>query len=42
MLIQAIIDETEHDNLLGDIPALFLVAIVLWYLLAKSISDSNN
>ena len=35
MLIQAIVDETERANLLGDIPALFLVAIVLWYLMPK-------
>jgi hypothetical protein len=35
MLVQAIIDETEHANMLGDIPALFLVAIVLWYLMPK-------
>jgi hypothetical protein len=33
MLVQAIVDETERANLLGDIPALFLVAIVLWYLM---------
>jgi len=31
MLIQAIIDETERANMLGDIAALFLVAFVLWY-----------
>ena len=35
MLVQAIIDETEHANMLGDIPALFLVAFVLWYLMPK-------
>ena len=35
MLIQAIADETESANLLGDIPALFMVAIVLWYLMPK-------
>jgi len=33
MLVQAIIDETERTNLIGDIPALFLVAAVLWYLM---------
>ena len=32
MLVQALVDETEHANLMGDIPALFLVAIVLWIL----------
>ncbi|MBW1914442.1 MAG: hypothetical protein JRI86_05845 [Deltaproteobacteria bacterium] len=35
MLIQGIVDETERANLLGDVPALFLVAIVLWYLMPK-------
>lgn len=35
MLIQAVVDETERANLLGDVPALFLVAIVLWYLMPK-------
>jgi len=36
MLAQAIVDESEHANMLGDIPALFLVAFVLWYLMPKS------
>lgn len=35
MLVQAIIDETERANMIGDIPALFLVAFVLWYLMPK-------
>lgn len=35
MLVQAIVDEAEHANMLGDIPALFLVAFVLWYLMPK-------
>ncbi len=35
MLIQAIVDETERANLLGDVLALFLVAFVLWYLMPK-------
>jgi uncharacterized protein DUF6632 len=35
MLVQAIIDETERANLLGDVPALILVAVVLWYLMPK-------
>ena len=35
MLVQAIVDETERANLLGDVPALFLVAFVLWYLMPK-------
>jgi len=33
MLAQAIVDETEKANFMGDIPALFLVAFVLWYLM---------
>jgi hypothetical protein len=36
MLVQAILDETERMNLVGDIPALFLVAIVLAYLMPSS------
>jgi len=32
MLIQAIVDETERANLLGDVAGLFLVAVVLLYL----------
>ena len=33
MLAQAIVDDSEHANMLGDIPALFLVAFLLWYLM---------
>ena len=40
MFVQAIVDETERANLLGDIPALFLVAIILWYLMPKGASAS--
>jgi len=35
MLVQAIVDETERANLLGDIPSLFIVAIVLWWLMPR-------
>ena len=35
MLVQALVDDTEKANLIGDIPALFLVAFVLWYLMPK-------
>jgi hypothetical protein len=35
MLVQAIVDENERANLLGDVPALFLVATVLWVLIPK-------
>lgn len=33
MLAQALVDETERSNLVGDIPALFTIAVVLWVLL---------
>ncbi|SHF75191.1 hypothetical protein SAMN04487965_2614 [Microbulbifer donghaiensis] len=35
MFVQALVDETERANLLGDVPALFVVAAVLWYLMPK-------
>ena len=35
MLFHAIIDVTDRVNLVGDVPALFLVALVLWYLMPK-------
>jgi hypothetical protein len=35
MLAQALVDESERANLAGDIPALFLVAFILWYLMPK-------
>jgi hypothetical protein len=35
MFIQAIADVKERDNLTGDIPALFLVAIALWVFMPK-------
>ncbi|MBN2258510.1 MAG: hypothetical protein JW704_11960 [Anaerolineaceae bacterium] len=38
MLVQSIVDVTDRDNLLGDIPALFLVAAVLWYLMPRMAS----
>ena len=37
MLVQAIVDESDRANLMGDVPALFLVAIVLWYLMPRRI-----
>jgi len=36
MAVQALRDDTERANLIGDIPALLLVAIVLWVLMPKS------
>jgi len=35
MFVQAIVDETDRVNLMGDVPALFLVAFVLWYLMPR-------
>lgn len=35
MLVQALRDPAEKANLIGDVPALFLVAIVLWALMSK-------
>ena len=35
MLVQALVDETDRMNLIGDVPALFLVAIVLGYLMPR-------
>ncbi|MCP3960340.1 MAG: hypothetical protein GY719_21055 [bacterium] len=40
MAVQAIVDPTERANLLGDVPALFLVAIVLGVLMPKKGSRS--
>jgi len=37
MLVQALVDETDRINLLGDVPAILLVAIVLWYLMPKTV-----
>ena len=39
MAVQAIVDVTERANLLGDVPALFLVAAVLWYLVPKGAAN---
>ena len=35
MLFHSIIDVTERSNLAGDVPALFLVAAILWYLMPR-------
>ena len=36
MAVQAIGDQHEHGHLVGDVPALLLVAAVLWYFLPKT------
>jgi hypothetical protein len=41
MLIQGMADENERANLIGDVPALFLIAIVLWFLVPKQ-SDRTS
>ncbi|MGE0822775.1 MAG: DUF6632 domain-containing protein [Candidatus Binatia bacterium] len=42
MLVQALVDDTERANLLGDVPALFLVAFVLWYLMPKGTAVQSH
>lgn len=39
MLVQALVDETDRINLLGDVPALFVIAIVLWYLMPRNAKE---
>lgn len=39
MLVQAFYDKTEHSHFMGDIPALYLVAILLWVLLPKKVAE---
>ncbi len=41
MLVQALVDDAERENLVGDVPALFLVAIVLWILLPRKASPTT-
>jgi hypothetical protein len=35
MFVHGVIDETDRINLIGDVPVLFLVAFLLWYLMPK-------
>ncbi|MDH3307743.1 MAG: hypothetical protein OEO77_09535 [Acidimicrobiia bacterium] len=35
MLVQALVDDGERANLVGDVPALILIGIVLWWLLPR-------
>ncbi|MCO1334136.1 hypothetical protein MO867_07240 [Microbulbifer sp. OS29] len=42
MLIQALIDKTDRIHLAGDIPILFLIAGVLWYLMPKYKWESKD
>jgi len=41
MLGQVIVDETEKANLFGDIPGLFMVALILWYLMPNKLQKIN-
>jgi len=36
MAVQAVMDQNEHGHLVGDVPALILVAAVLWFFLPKA------
>ena len=38
MLVQALVDPTEHGHLLGDVPALLLVAVVLGALTPRGVT----
>lgn len=35
MFMHAVIDESDRINLIGDVPALFIFAFILWYLMPK-------
>ncbi|MEH2349771.1 MAG: DUF6632 domain-containing protein [Nostoc sp.] len=41
MAVHAVIDPVEHGHLFGDIPALFLVAIVLGFLAPRKVVSST-
>lgn len=41
MLAQAIVDEAERPHLLGDVPALFITAALLWYLMPKKEKETG-
>lgn len=42
MAVQALMDEHETGHLVGDVPALFLVAIVLWFLSSGSAETATE
>ncbi len=42
MLVQAIVDDAERTNLVGDIPALFIVAGVFAFLMPKGEETSRR
>jgi len=41
MLIHAIVDEMERGHLIGDVPALFLVAAILAYLMPRKAASRH-
>jgi hypothetical protein len=41
MAVQAVIDPAEHGHLVGDVPALILVAIVLGFLASREVVPVN-
>jgi hypothetical protein len=42
MAVQAIVDPSERANLLGDIPALFIIAIVLAVLMPRGENERQK
>jgi hypothetical protein len=42
MAVQALVDEHEHGHLVGDVPALFIVAAVLAYLTPRRRLSGRN
>jgi uncharacterized membrane protein len=42
MAVQAVIDPAEHGHLVGDVPALILVAIVLGFLASREAVPANE
>jgi uncharacterized membrane protein len=42
MTVHAVIDPAEHGHLLGDVPALFLVAIVLGFLASREVMPVHD
>lgn len=42
MFVQAMVDDAERANLLGDVPALFIIAIVLGLLMPRQTETSDR
>ena len=42
MAVQAVVDPSEHGHLVGDVPALFVVAIVLAVLTPRGIAETGK